>query len=360
MTAEQACDAMEKGIRQVFPTAECIHAPLADGGEGTMRILVDATNGTIFTKTVTGPFGDKVIGEYALLGDGRTAVVELASASGLHLVPLEKRDPMLTTTFGTGELIKEALKHPVEKLIIAIGGSATNDGGAGLLQALGIKLLDKYGRQIGFGGAQLRKLESIDQSQQVVELTNIKIEVACDVNNPLTGINGASVIYAPQKGATPLMVDQLDANLLRYGHIIKSFTGKDVLSLSGAGAAGGTGAGLMAFFKAEFISGIEVVSRYTGLEKKIKKADFIFTGEGSIDRQTVNGKTISGLLWLCKKHGKKIFAFAGKAADHELLEKMGITGIFIIDPGITDLAETLRLGQVNLERTVAQVIKRIC
>lgn len=359
MTAKQACDAMKKGILQVFPDAKCISIPLADGGEGTMQALVDASNGTVYNKMVTGPLGEKVWGKYAVLGDGKTAVVELASASGLHLVPPEKRNPLLTTTFGTGELIRAALTHPIQKLIIGIGGSATNDGGAGILQALGFKLQDKDGREIGYGGGELMKLEKIDCQESVIDPAGIMIEVACDVNNPLTGKSGASVVYGPQKGATLEMVLQLDANLENYAQKIKACNGKEVRNLPGSGAAGGTGAGLMAFFNAKLIKGIDLVISYTQLIEKIKDADYVFTGEGCIDRQTLNGKTISGLVSFCKKYQKKVFAFAGKVEDEEMLREMGITAVFKIDSGTADLTAALKSGPENLEKTVAMVVRKL-
>ena len=247
MTAKEACMAMERGIKKVNPDIKCIHVPMADGGEGTMQSLVDATNGKVYSLEVVGPLGNKVQAEYGILGDGEIGILEMASASGIHLVSLDKRNPLITTTYGTGEVIKACLDKGVKKLLIGIGGSATNDGGAGVIQALGGRLLDKNGNELGFGGGELDKLHSIDLTNFDSRLKDVIVEVACDVNNPLCGERGASNVFGPQKGATPEMVKLLDDNLRHYAGIIKSQLGKDVLDAEGAGAAGGLGAGLMAF-----------------------------------------------------------------------------------------------------------------
>ena len=320
LTALEVAQAIEKGMRNVLPEAEFIKVPMADGGEGTVQSLVDATGGTIISRTVTGPLGEPVEAFLGLSGDKKTAVIEMAAASGLHLVPVEKRNPLITTTRGTGELISAALDFDVEHIIIGIGGSATNDGGAGMAQALGIKLLDVAGAEIGEGGGALGEISSIDMTQIDPRLSSVKIEVACDVDNPLTGPTGASAIFGPQKGATPEMVKILDQNLHHYAETISSNLGKDIEQVPGAGAAGGLGGGLMAFLSAELKRGVEIVLDATRLEEQVKDADLVITGEGKIDAQTVFGKTPIGVAKTAKKHNVSVIAIAGNVASdsHEI------------------------------------------
>ena len=359
MTAKEACIAMEAGIRKILPHATCWQIPLADGGEGTMQALVDATGGQIYQQKVSDPLGKEVIGEYAILGDGETGIVELASASGLHLVPQEERNPGITSTYGTGQLIKAALAHDIKRLVIGIGGSATNDGGVGIAQALGVRFLDKGGNEIEQGGGNLHRIARIDTSKLITRPRSIQVEVACDVNNPLTGIQGASAIYGPQKGATPAMVAELDNGLRHYANMIREYLGKEVETVEGAGAAGGAGAGLMAFLDARLVKGIDLVLRYSGLEDKIKNADYIFTGEGSVDNQTVYGKTISGVTKLARQHHKPVIAFAGKVADIEALYEMGLTAVIGILPQVTTLEEALLNGKQNLAQATTAVVSVI-
>lgn len=241
---------MEKGIRTIFPDADCVIVPMADGGEGTVESLVSMTNGEMVKVDVIGPLGEKVLAEYGLLGEGKTAVIEMASASGLELIKPENRNPLVTTTYGTGQLIKHALDIGVSRILIGIGGSATNDGGAGMLQALGVSFKDQDGQELPFGGGALNQLASIDVSGLDSRINNVKIDVACDVTNPLIGVNGASAVFGPQKGATPEVVKLLDENLGHYAEVIKRILGKDIAHTEGAGAAGGLGTGLMAFLNA--------------------------------------------------------------------------------------------------------------
>jgi glycerate kinase len=291
MTAKSAALAMKKGIKKVFPDAECVIVPMADGGEGTVESLVSFSNGEMIKTEVIAPLGNKVIAEYGLLGEGQTAVIEMASASGLGLIKLEDRNPLLATTYGTGQLIKDALDKGVSRFLIGIGGSATNDGGMGMLQALGVSFKDRNGNELPFGGGALDQLHSIDMSGLDERLKTAQIDVACDVNNPLVGENGASAIFGPQKGASPEMVNMLDRNLAHFAEVIKIQLGQDIAHIEGAGAAGGLGAGLLAFLHARLKKGIDLVIEYTGLEEKVKGANFCFTGEGSIDGQTLFGKT---------------------------------------------------------------------
>lgn len=358
MTAKEACEAMERGIKKANSNVSCIHVPMADGGEGTMQSLVDATNGKVYSLEVVGPLGDKVEAQYGILGDGEIGILEMASASGIQLVHPEKRNPLLTTTYGTGELIKACLDHGVKKLLIGIGGSATNDGGAGVIQALGGRLLDKQGNELSFGGGELGKLSTIDLSNFDPRLKDVAIEVACDVSNPLCGEKGASNVYGPQKGATKEMIGILDDNLRHYADIIKKQFGKDVLDVPGAGAAGGLGAGLMAFLNGSLKKGIEMVIEYAGLEEKVKDADMVWTGEGSIDFQTQYGKTPLGVATVAKKYDKPVIALAGRVGEGiEVLYEKGIDSIFGITKGATSLEEALVKGQENTEKTAENIIR---
>lgn len=350
MSAKKAALAMEKGIRSVFLEAECVIVPMADGGEGTVESLVSMTNGEMVKVEVIGPLGEKVIAEYGLLGEGKTAVIEMASASGLELIKLEDRDPLVTTTFGTGELIKDALDKGVSRILIGIGGSATNDGGAGMLQALGVSFKDKNGQELTFGGGALNQLVSIDLSGLDKRIEIVHIDVACDVTNPLIGENGASAIFGPQKGATPEVVKLLDENLAHYAEVIKRELGKDIAHTEGAGAAGGLGIGLMAFLNANLKKGVDLVIEYTGLEDKMVGADYVFTGEGSIDGQTLFGKTPFGVASIARKYSIPVIAFAGRIGNGvEPLYEHGFTSIVGILKGVSSLDEALKSGEANLE-----------
>lgn len=358
MSAKEVCEAMEIGIKKANKNINCIHVPMADGGEGTMQSLVDATGGNIYSLNVVGPLGNEVKAFYAILGDGETGMLEMASASGIHLVPIEKRDPSVTTTYGTGQLIKACLDYGVKKLLIGIGGSSTNDGGAGVIQALGGKLIDEKGNELGFGGGELRKLETIDLINFDPRLKNVRVEVACDVDNPLCGDNGASNVFGPQKGATPQMIEELDINLRHYASIVKAQIGKDILDVPGAGAAGGLGAGLMAFLDGNLKKGIEMVIEYTKLEEKVKLADMVWTGEGSIDFQTQYGKTPLGVAIVAKKYNKPVIAFAGRIGqDIEVLYDKGIDSIFSIIKELTTLEEALVMGKENMAKAAENVIR---
>lgn len=358
MTAKEVCEAMERGIKKANNNISCVHVPMADGGEGTMQSLVDATNGKVYTLKVVGPLGNEVEAQYGILGDGEIGVLEMASASGIHLVSVEQRNPLVTTTYGTGQVIKACLDHGIKKLLIGIGGSATNDGGAGVIQALGGKLLDKQGNELGFGGGELGKLNSIDLTNFDSRIKDVVIEVACDVNNPLCGEKGASNVFGPQKGATKEMVEILDDNLKHYADVIKKQLGKDVLDVPGAGAAGGLGAGLMAFLNGTLKKGIEMVIEYTGLEEKVKNSDMVWTGEGSIDFQTQYGKTPLGVATVAKKYNKPVIALAGRVGEGiDVLYEKGIDSIFGIMKGVASLDEALVKGQENIEKTSENIIR---
>ena len=311
LTALQVADAVEAGFRTVFPDAQYIKLPMADGGEGTVVSIIEATQGTLKETEDTAPLGNKVTGFYGLSGDGKTAIIEMAAASGLHLVPPAQRDPRVTTTFGTGELILAALDDGAEKIILGIGGSATNDGGAGMMQALGGVFRDEQGNSLPFGGSALAKLASADLSGLDPRLAKTEFVVACDVNNPLCGPKGASATFGPQKGATPAIVSELDAALRHYGEVIESLTGKSLSDVAGAGAAGGMGVPLMAWLDARMQPGIEMVIETLDLNSVVKDADLVITGEGRMDSQTIQGKTPAGVAKAAKARGIPVIALAG-------------------------------------------------
>ena len=358
MTSKEACDAMERAIKKVIKDAECVKVPMADGGEGTTTSLVDGSNGEIFTTEVTGPIGDKVEAIYGIMGDKETGIIEMAMASGIQLVKREERNPFIATTYGTGELIKALLDKGVKRILLGIGGSATNDGGAGMVQALGGRLLDKDGNEVKFGGGHLHEIEKIDLSNLDIRLKDVKIEVACDVTNPFIGENGASRIFGPQKGADEEMVQLLDDNLAHFAEVIKRELGRDIVNVPGAGAAGGLGGALLAFLNAELKRGIEMVIQHTNLREKVEGADFVFTGEGSIDGQTLFGKTPIGVAKTAKEAGAKVIAFAGRVADDaDTLYDGGIDSIFCILNELTSLDNALENGAHNLEKTVENVVR---
>ena len=360
MSAKEACDAIERGMKKVLTKVEFVKVPMADGGEGTTQSLVDATNGKMYHAKTTGPLGEKVDSVFGILGDGKTAILEMASTSGLEMVPREKRNPMITTTFGTGELIKKAMDMGVLAILIGIGGSATNDGGAGMIQALGGKLLNENGEQIGFGGGELSKIRKIDLSGLDSRIRDIEIIAACDVQNPLTGTTGASHIFGRQKGANDEMIEILDNNLKHYSEIIKRDIGADVEHIPGAGAAGGLGAGLMAFLSAELKKGIEIVIEHSNLKEKMKGACLVITGEGSIDGQTRFGKTPYGVAKTAKVYDIPVVALAGNVGkDVDILYDHGFDAIFSIMPGVQPLEIAIKNGKDNLERASENIGRMI-
>ncbi|HAS8473409.1 glycerate kinase [Vibrio vulnificus] len=361
LTAMDVAIAIEKGFKQVLPDAQYVKLPMADGGEGTVQSMVDATGGTIIEHTVTGPLGQNVDGFFGLLGEGKTAVIEMAAASGLHLVSPELRNPLITTTLGTGELIKAALDHGVKHIIVGIGGSATNDGGIGMAQALGIKLLDAQGNALGHGGGELAKLATIDCSQLDSRLAQVRLEVACDVDNPLCGTKGASAVFGPQKGATPEMVTILDENLAHYASIIKQQLGVDVRDMAGAGAAGGMGAALLGLLNAELRPGIEIVMDAVRLDEIVADADLVITGEGRIDSQTIHGKTPIGVARTAKKHGLPVIGIAGcLSADCGVVHEHGLDAVFAVVNRSVDLPTALAEAAENVELTARNVAAAFC
>ena len=361
LAAMEVATAIEAGFRQVMPTAEYIKLPMADGGEGTVQSLVDASNGSIIEHQVTGPLGEQVPAFFGIMGDDKTAVIEMAAASGLHLVSPNLRNPMLTTSYGTGELILAALDHGVDHIIVGIGGSATNDGGIGMAQALGVQLLDNKGQALGFGGQALAQLATIDISQIDPRLAHIKLEVACDVDNPLCGKKGASHIFGPQKGATPAMVAELDQHLAHYAAIIKRYLAIDVKDMAGAGAAGGMGAALLGLFNAQLRSGIEIVIDAVHLGDIIKDADLVITGEGRIDSQTIHGKTPIGVARTAKKYHKPVIGIAGcLSQDCGVVYDHGIDAVFSVVPTAMNLEQAFKNAAINVELTARNIAAIYC
>ncbi|CWX04132.1 TPA: glycerate kinase [Haemophilus influenzae] len=358
LTALEVATAIETGFKRVFPDADYVKLPMADGGEGTVQSLVDATQGKLIECEVTAPLGDKVKSFFGLSGDGKTAIIEMAAASGLHLVPPEKRNPLLTTSYGTGELIKLALDLGVESFILGIGGSATNDGGVGMLQALGMQCLDSQDKPLGFGGAELANIVKIDVQQLDPRLQQVHIEVACDVNNPLCGECGASAIFGPQKGATPEMVKQLDAALSHFAEIAERDCGKQIRDQAGAGAAGGMGGGLLLLPSVQLKAGIQIVLDRLHLIDYVKDADVVITGEGRIDAQSIMGKTPIGVARTAKQFNKPVIAIAGcLREDYDVVFDHGIDAVFPIIHQLGDLSDILKQGEQNLISTAQNVAR---
>lgn len=361
MTAKEAATAIAAGVQLIFPTADLVTVPMADGGEGTVQSLVDATAGQFITVTVSGPLRTPVQAQYGLLGDGQTAVIEMAAASGLQYVDETTHNPLVTTTFGTGELILAALDQGVKRIILGIGGSATNDGGAGMAQALGASLLTKSGQSISVGGGGLADLDRIDTSTVDARLKMVELLIASDVTNPLVGPDGASAVFGPQKGATPEMVKILDRNLRHYAAVIHRDLGQSLADRPGAGAAGGLGAGLLAFTNATMEKGVEIVLEYTGLCEKAKGVDLVFTGEGGIDFQTQFGKTPFGVAQATKEVAPNapVVVLAGNVGDGvaALYRPDAIDAIFSIVPGVSDLKTAIENGPENLRQTAENVAR---
>lgn len=356
LSALEAASAIEAGFREIFPDADYVKVPVADGGEGTVHAMVAATGGRLVTLQATGPLGRPVEAFYGLCGDGLTAVVEMAAASGLELVAPAERDPLAATSRGTGELIRAALDAGARRFILGVGGSATNDGGAGMLQALGAGLLDAHGAQLAPGGAALARLDRIDVAQLDPRIGECVFDVACDVSNPLVGPRGASAIFGPQKGATPAMVDQLDANLRHYASIIARDLGQDVAEIPGAGAGGGIAAAMLVFLNGRLRPGSEIVADAVGLDAAVADADLVVTGEGRIDSQTVNGKTPIGVARVAGRHGKPVIAIGGcLAADAHAVHAHGIAATFSTVMKAGTVAEVLAGAEDNLRCTARNI-----
>jgi glycerate kinase len=352
LSALQVAAALERGILKILPDVSCTLIPLADGGEGTVESLIDATGGKKISLRVRDPLMREVDSFYGLTGDGTTAVIEMAAASGIELLQPEERDPWVTTTFGTGQLIKDALDRRVNKILLGIGGSATNDGGAGMAQALGIRFMGKFGQINVQGGGALAEVQGIQMLALDPRIADTEIIVACDVDNPLTGERGASAVYGPQKGADGQLVEKLDNNLLHLAALLRDQLKKDVENIPGAGAAGGLGAGLVAFLDAKLVRGFQMIAGVVGLEEELSKADLVITGEGKLDAQTRFGKTPFGVAQMAKQFGKPVIAVAGTIdEDAGLLYDHGFDLLLPIQEKPGDLESSLREGAKLLERT---------
>lgn len=361
LTSLEAGRAAAEGVHLADPDIETAVIPVADGGEGTVDALVSAMNGRIVTCRVLGPLGDEIEAAYGMSGDGLTAIIEMARASGLTLIPEERRNPLYTNTYGTGQLILDSLRHGCTTILVGIGGSATNDGGTGLLQALGARFHDAKGKELSPCGLSLEKIYSIDTKGLDPLCAEADFRIACDVDNPLYGPRGAARVFAPQKGADPVTVEQLDRGLRNYARAILKCTGRDVAEIPGAGAGGGLGACFYAFFNATLDRGISITLSAIDFDKQIRDADLIITGEGRLDAQTLMGKTPCGILRAAQKRGIPVVAVAGSVSDSDTaaLLNAGFRAVLPIVPGPCTLADALepRTATANITRTVTQLIR---
>jgi glycerate kinase len=358
LTASQAAHAMALGVRDVFPDAEVVEVPVADGGEGTVDALVGAHRGTYLTAAVDGPLGDPVRATYGLIEGGQTGVVELASASGLTLIPAERRDPRKASTYGFGQLLAAVRNAGASKVIAGIGGSATNDGGAGMAQALGYRMLDARGVELPRGGAALAHLDRIDQTGFGAGWSSVNVMVACDVTNPLIGPIGASAVYGPQKGADDEMVRELEDALGRLGAVIERDLGKRVANVPGGGAAGGTGAGLTAFLDASLVPGAPLIVTASGFDEKIQGADLVITGEGRVDSQTAYGKAPGEVAKRAQAARIPVLLIAGsKATGWEALRDLGVTAVVTLDEEGDNLQQLMGDAGEMLRRATARACR---
>lgn len=364
LSALAVAQAIETGFEQVFPKAQYELIPMADGGEGTVQSLVDATQGRLIAVSVSNPLGECVRAFFGVSGDGggeKTAFIEMSAASGLHLVPMAQRNPLTTTSYGTGELIRAALDRGVKRIILGLGGSATNDAGAGMLQALGMQFLDAQGQSLAWGGAALAELARVDLSGLDVRLAEVCIQVACDVDHPLCGERGASAVFGPQKGATPEQVRQLDSALAHFSEVVQSQLGLDIASHAGAGAAGGMGGGLMLLPQVQLQSGVEIVAQAVRLAERVRDADLVITGEGRMDGQSVHGKTPIGVARVAKQFDKPVIALVGSLGEgYEAVYTHGIDAVFPIIRQVGDLSTVLSQAKENLiscAENVARLLK---
>lgn len=357
LSAPEVAAAIGRGWSSVFPAAQVLLRPMADGGEGTVDAVLAASGGERRTATVRGPLGDEVEAHWGWLGEG-SVIIEMAAASGLHLVPASERDATRTSSFGTGELIRQALDAGATRIILGLGGSATNDGGAGLMQALGLRLLDADGRELPPGGAALADLARIDRSGLDSRLAHVRFEVAADVDNPLCGPRGASHVFGPQKGASPAQVEQLDAALQRYAQVVAQELGQDHSQQPGVGAAGGLGFAARAFLGACFRPGIELVAELAGLAEAVQGADLVITGEGRLDSQSLHGKTPVGVARVARAAGVPVIALAGSlGAGYQRLREAGIEAAFSLVPGPMTLERAMAVAGDELEARAADIAR---
>ena len=361
LSSKEVSEAVKLGVKHVYPNCKVISIPVADGGEGMLDALMQNTDGKYIGVKAHDPLMNRVDCCYGISGDGRTAFIEMAVASGLTLVPPEKRNPLLTTTFGTGELIRDAIAQGCKTIILGIGGSATNDAGVGMLQALGFKFRDQDGFILGYGGEILSKISSVDISGVDPTLSGVEFIVACDVANPFCGTEGAAHVFAKQKGATEEIIIRLDEAMKSFARIIYDVTGIDVTNSPGAGAAGGVGGALLAFLNAELKQGIDLILDFVNFKKKLVDADLVITGEGRMDSQTGMGKVPFGILNVVSPDNIPVIALTGELKDVEELNEMGFQGIFPIAPGPISLEESIQpsFAKKNISRTVSQLLKVI-
>ena len=358
ISALDAAKAMEEGVRRVVSDAETVLVPVADGGDGTLETLVEATDGEIRSATVTGPIGKPVMAEWGALGDGETAMIEMARTSGLALLTLDERDPLRATTFGLGEVIREALDAGFRSFIVGIGGSATNDAGAGMAQALGARLLNEEGTDLPPGGAALADLCRIDTSGLDGRATEAQFSVACDVSNPLTGPEGASAVYGPQKGATPELVEQLDAALRNFARVVERDIGTSINDVPGSGAAGGLGGGMMAFLDGSLRAGVDIVLDQVELDDKLEGADLVITGEGQLDFQTVYSKAPIGVTWRARERDIPVVAVSGSLGQgFEDVHAEGIHAVASIVCAPMSLEEASTRGGELIADAVAEAMR---
>ncbi|QAY67442.1 glycerate kinase [Paenibacillus protaetiae] len=358
LTADEAAAAIERGVRRAVPDADTIRIPVADGGEGTLDSLVAAAGGSKTPVAVTGPLGEPVTAEYGVIGGGRTAVIEMALASGLLLVPAEQRDPLRATTYGTGELIRHALDAGCREFIIALGGSATNDGGAGMLQALGMKLLGAEGQSVPPGGGQLGRIAKIDAAQWDKRIAESAFTIAADVQNPFIGAEGATRVFGPQKGAGPAVIEQLEQAMSSWADRIAEATGMRLHDKPGAGAAGGLSGAFLAFFPARMRRGIDVVMEQAGVSRLLQGADLVLTGEGRIDGQTAGGKAPLGIAQEAKRQGVPAIALAGAVGDGvAALHAHGLCSVHSIASSPMPAEEAMASAAQLLEQAAEQIMR---
>jgi glycerate kinase len=360
LSAIDAARSIAKGVRRGLPNARVTEIPIADGGDGTLEAVISGTGGRILRARVTGPLGNRITAEYGITGDGKTAVIEMSRVSGLALVPPAQRNPMRTTSFGTGQLIQAALKCGVHRILLGIGGSATVDGGIGALQALGLSFLDRHGRSVRHGGTGLLAIEKIDSTRLHPALKQVELLVACDVDNPLTGPKGAAAVFGPQKGATPAMVKHLDRGLARLAVLITQTTGRKFAEIPGTGAAGGIAGSFLGLLGARLRPGSELVFDLLKLDKVVPRMDWVITGEGQIDFQTQFGKGPGMLAKLARRHGVPVVGIAGSVADSAgKLSSKGFTALFSITNRPMDLATAMQEAPRLMERTAEEVARLI-
>lgn len=361
LTALQVCRIIQKAIQDQSKDINTVISPMADGGEGTVDALIESYGGEIVYTEVLNPSGKKIKSYFGLIDEGKTAVIEMSLASGISLIPVKDRNPLITTTFGTGQLIKAALDRGCKKIIIGIGGSATNDAGMGALQALGVRFFDKKGNELGLGGSELLKINEIDVKNIHPNISSTEIFIACDVDNPLFGKNGAAYVYGPQKGADNKDVEILNKGLINFNNVLKRQFNKDVSNLRGAGAAGGLGGGLAALIGAKLKPGAELIIAATNLESKIKDADLVITGEGAMDNQTFYGKSAYGVAIAAAKYNVSTITIDGSVnINYEMIEKEKhnlFSGNFDTVSRIMTIDEAIKNGKELLYSAAREIIK---